>query len=544
MVRFVPRSLSWSKPWPHYCALLVLIFLVRAVFVLSILPPFEGWDEYQHLAHIAFISENGRSPVLGGGDSVPGSLYPALAAYPHSRLGALQLADLGVRDYESFWADPIRPKVNPQARPIRLYQAQQSPLYYWCMTPIYEWCGGAKHILGMVTTLRLINALFAAASVWIALRVVGFLMKEGAVQYLVALLIAFQPLFLINVARVANDAMAIFFGTLAVWALLVLMRRSYWPGVFVAGVALGLGILSKATILSLVPFAAAAFVLPWLQKRLPLTRAALGGLLCLSLVGALTFRYFSFNHMHFGVLTPLQESLDNHAAGKTFGDAARTAGEIDWWGKFQSRYGRHALWFGGWSWLRAPAWMTKTHELLVYVSMIGWSFVLLPRARRERFLFRSGGDIAAMFVLCIGVGLGLGFHAIQSKMALGDVATNAWYAAASFPWLACLFCQGLSLYPTRWVTVIAGSMMLLLYGAAEVYGTFFVMAPHYANAEWSGAVFERLALMHPAALGPFWTFPAVFIAIVLSLLAVCGWYDQCTRTPAAGRRFNRLFRVE
>ncbi len=528
MARFVSRLLSRLTHWPHYCALLVVIFLLRAVFVLSILPPFEGWDEYQHLAHIAFISENGRSPVLGD-DNVPESLYSALVSMPHSALGVSQLADLGARDYEAFWSQIAPPRVNPDARPIRLYQAQQSPLYYWCMVPIYAWCGGADRVLGVITILRLMNILLSAASVWIALRVVGRLMKDGPVRYLCALLVALQPLFLVNAARVANDAMAIFFGTLAVWALLVLMRRDFWPGVFIGGIALGLGILSKATILSLAPFAVLAFVLPWLTGRLSFKRVAGGGLLCLLLVVVITFRYFQFNHEHYGVLTPLQESLENRAAGRTLGDAVQTARGIDWWGKFQSKYGRHMLWFGGWSWLRAPDWLSKAHEALVYVAMIGWLFVLLPAARRKRMIFRTGIDAIAFLVLCAGVGIGLCFHAIQSKMALGDVATNAWYAAVSFPWLACLYVQGLNLYPARKIIAIAGTLMVMLYGLAEIFGTLFVMAPHYASADWSRIAFNRLALLHTATLGPFWTFPAVIVGAVLGSLAMGVWLQQCTR---------------
>ncbi|MCZ6681917.1 MAG: hypothetical protein O7B26_01960, partial [Planctomycetota bacterium] len=64
MRRYVTWMVRQFSNWRRYCALLAVIFLVRGIFYLSVLPPFEGWDEYQHLAYVAFVAENGRSPVL------------------------------------------------------------------------------------------------------------------------------------------------------------------------------------------------------------------------------------------------------------------------------------------------------------------------------------------------------------------------------------------------------------------------------------------------------------------------------------------------
>ena len=133
----VGRVLQWFSDWRRYCALLVLIFLVRAVFVLSVLAPFEGWDEYQHLAYVAYVVEHGRSPVLHEQNEVPRSLYPTLVRYPHSKLALDQLGHLGALSYDAFWETGGGPRVAPDAGAIPLYQAQHAALYYRLVAPIY-----------------------------------------------------------------------------------------------------------------------------------------------------------------------------------------------------------------------------------------------------------------------------------------------------------------------------------------------------------------------------------------------------------------------
>ena len=41
-----------SHFWRRLRVLLVALVVCRGVVLLSILPPFEGWDEYQHVAYV------------------------------------------------------------------------------------------------------------------------------------------------------------------------------------------------------------------------------------------------------------------------------------------------------------------------------------------------------------------------------------------------------------------------------------------------------------------------------------------------------------
>jgi hypothetical protein len=348
------------------------------------------------------------------------------------------------------------------------------------------------------------------------------------------LLITLQPLFLLNSARVANDALAVLLGTIAIASLLVLVRRRYWLGVTLAGAALGFAILAKTVNLSLIPFVVYVFAsLVW-RRQVRLRRAVMGCIVVLGAATAITAHYFVFNLAHFGVLTPMQEAILNHEAGKTVLDAARTAAGIEWWDSFTSKYLRHTLWFGGWSWLRTAPILTKLHQYNIAFAILGGCCALHPVLRRRRRVFADTATTGRLVVLSLAVAAGLAYHAVQSKMALGSMATNSWYAAVSFPWLLCLYNQGLAFYPSRWPARVFAGWLVLVFLAAEVYGTLAVMVPAYTGHAWSPVARQRLAQLHPFGVGPEWTFPALAVAIVLVGLALAVWAERLRHAERPG----------
>ena len=90
--------------------LFIAVFLARAPLYLSVFPPFEGWDEYQHLAYIAYLDQTGRIPVFGPDTRVPFTLRPLVISLPHSRWGGDQVKEWGALSYPDYWAGPA-PKI-------------------------------------------------------------------------------------------------------------------------------------------------------------------------------------------------------------------------------------------------------------------------------------------------------------------------------------------------------------------------------------------------------------------------------------------------
>ncbi len=517
---------------------MVLLFLVRGVLLLSVLPPFEGWDEYQHLSYVVQLREAAGDAATADLARVPRSLYPALLHYPHSALGAEQLRSLGAMNYADFWRRGVGAEV-PADVEIALYQRQHPPLYYRLAAPLYSvLTNGSSRpeaVLRGIVGLRGVNVLLGAAAVGMAVAAVGRLMRGRPLRYLVGLVIALQPLFLLNCGRVANDALAVLLGT-AVVAIALLRLRGAWPWAIGAGALLGVGVLTKANMLALLPFMA-VLLASWLVLRQISWRAAVvRGLLVLGTFAVVTGPYFYTNLAAQGVLTPMQEVVANRAAGRTWTDAWAAAAEIDWLERFLLRQVRHSLWVGGWSMLYPPALLNGMHQIAFYHALAGVAFAWPARRRRERLVLDDRGAIAGLAWLPVCVMAGLAYHAVQTKMAYGSGLTNSWYAAVAFPWAIVLGAQGLSLLPVRRAAAIFGVLTAATYLACEVYGALVVMPEAYVGGRWGPAVWERMARLHPGGWRPWWTPAAAAAAVLLAVLSAAVWHGAGRREggPAAG----------
>ncbi len=80
--------------WPRLRLLLVTLVLCRGLVVVCALPPFEAWDEYQHVAYVQHIAETGRSAILHE-TKVPASL---LLAQESGRSAPYELAWAALED--------------------------------------------------------------------------------------------------------------------------------------------------------------------------------------------------------------------------------------------------------------------------------------------------------------------------------------------------------------------------------------------------------------------------------------------------------------
>jgi hypothetical protein len=183
--------------------LLIVAFLARAPLYLSVFPPFEGWDEYQHLAYIAHLDETGTIPVFDE-SWVSAALRPLLISVPHSQWGGDQVRQWGVQSYPEYWNSAVpRPDAEGEAPTvvIRLYQAQQPPLAYAVALPVWRAFGSA-HRLDAIYAIRTMNVLLVAGALVLFAAALTRLVPEFAPRVAVLALVCLYPLFFQNVARV------------------------------------------------------------------------------------------------------------------------------------------------------------------------------------------------------------------------------------------------------------------------------------------------------------------------------------------------------
>jgi anti-sigma-K factor RskA len=240
--------MSWR---PILYALLTVAACARLLLQMAALPPYAGLDEVYHVARLAFVLQEGRSPDIRE-NSIPLYLASTMSEDPNRMA---DFADLGSR-----WPQIVRTRavlVDHRLTPsdTRRYvrtniEAQQPPLYYAIV-------GRAGRLLTERTQMselrfwRLLSVLFALAIVLATARIgEAFFGTRGIAA---AALLVSLPTWLTLVVRTSNDAFACALLAVAmaitatnprrmpaiaveaaVWALALAAKLYTWPAFVVA----------------------------------------------------------------------------------------------------------------------------------------------------------------------------------------------------------------------------------------------------------------------------------------------------------------------
>jgi hypothetical protein len=229
--------------------LLVIVILayvvVACAFSFSV-PLFEAPDEPHHLLYVDFIAAQHRLPNLNTADraSVPNEgyqppLYYALAA------GLLNL--LG------------RSRVDPVILPNPAVPGVPNVLNFYLHSPDEYLQSDAL----VVHIIRLLSVFWGAVTVYLTYKIARTIRLGTHVALLAGAINAFIPQFLFLTGIVSNDSMS--------WAMsslvLLLTLRLYmkkdvdWHNVLYLGTALSAALLTKATLMILIPFIISVIIL-------------------------------------------------------------------------------------------------------------------------------------------------------------------------------------------------------------------------------------------------------------------------------------------
>jgi hypothetical protein len=513
MLRAEPGPTGGGPSWRAIRRLLTALVLTRGVILMCVLPPLEGWDEYQHVAYVHSMHETGRRPVYDEA-VVPRALLESVLKHPQGCDALKELRPFGAVGYAEYWArrdagDPMTPT---PAGTLGLYEAQHGPLYYRLAAPLYAALGGEKDLRRSVAGLRVANLLLIVGAVWVALGAIGRLVRDVRHSALIGLVVAAHPLFLVNGVRVANDALGTFLATVAIAGALTLdgrhlTRRALW-----VGPVIGFAVLAKAVHLALAPFAVALWLAVVVLDRVPTRRAVIAlAVLALGIL-APTLSQFAEDLARYGNLTPMVEAIVNRRAGRTAADLLRTAVGMNWPRFVVSWWARKGLMVGGWSFLLPPRWLVDCYTLLVGLGLSGWSWSALGRGGR---VFRSAMTSAACAALAASYTAALAYHAIHSTAVWGFAATNAWYAAAAMPWFLALVAGGALGWPLGPLRFAGPALMGLAFIVAEGAVIWGAMTTTYAGGLGGSAGLVRLAALQPPGLGTATLFAATLGALAL-----------------------------
>jgi predicted small integral membrane protein len=239
-----------KQPRDRSCLLLALVllaFVLLATWYSLTIPLGEAPDEVPHFTYIRYLAQYGRLPTTKEEhEAFQPPLYYALGA-------AL-----------TFWVkdDPQMPfAVRANAHYDVLDARAPKNLLLHTAGEVWPYRGWALawHLI------RLLSIALGAVTVWATYQLGQVLFpRQRAIPLTMAALAAFTPQFLFMTAVVNNDNAATTFSALVLWQVAALFHdpqcSRLWRRSTLLGLLVGLGLLSKANLIALLPIVALAIV--------------------------------------------------------------------------------------------------------------------------------------------------------------------------------------------------------------------------------------------------------------------------------------------
>ena len=526
--------------WRRISLAIALIVVVRGVFVLCVLPPFEGWDEFSHLAYVVHLRETAELPQLETSNT-PVSMAPMLKQYPHPWGSWVQtgLNGWGTREYKTFWETQTQSGPT-ERRPVPIYEAAQPPFYYLVALPGWIVFSGLSDLSG-IYALRVLNVLFLGAAVFIFLQALRWCIPGVRHRIAIGLLIGFCPLFVITAARVSNDALAVLFSGLTFYflirALMADPRSTRWFAL--ASLFLGLGILTKANVLAMIPAVAASICLLTYRKELqPAAALKLAATCALIVIAVLAPLYIYYGVKLHEVYHPTK-ILSSHSQDRSTLWIWGHFFHVGWSTHLREWLFTRELWNSGWSALTAPTWLTFPYRIFLYTF---WFVVMAsglwrgwrrqpPKDHPEylfadsKFLILSGASVLSMLAA-------LAYFATMVLANWGFVFVTPSYFMIVFPAWTCLVYQA-ALLVRRSFAFWSAAILIALYFAGEMVGTLWVMPSVFSATTSLPVMWTRTISFHPAFPSPWFIVPCLAVIVGLTIYVLL-----CARNGIQSKSFE------
>jgi hypothetical protein len=467
---------------PRWLLAIWLCFLARAFFYGAALPLWEGYDEWSHFAVVQRMAFRGE-PLVSRFSQIPRDVAASLQLAPVS--WECRYLPPPSATYDQFWrippAERARRESEFRAIPsawalqdstgnLKTYEGLQAPLAAWIMTPVLLAARHA-HLATQILLLRWFSMSILSLVIPLTFLTARSVFRHDATACACAAIVAAMPGFLIGIARVSNESLAVVLFTLLLWLSVEPLTRLR---LIALGAVLGLGLLTKAYFLAAIPPVALLLVL---KCRRP--RALLVPLVTL----AIAAWWYLRNLLTTGTLSGMWESAVQPTA--TLGAQLHQATRVPWLVTIDSILFSH-LWLGAWSTLTVRSWMYHLFYLLIALAMLGLAFRMSTSAIR----------ILAGFVLTFW--LGQLYHANLLSMVWGIATSLGVYLNAVAAAEVTLCVAGLRALSPRAARRFVAPSGVALFALFDLYTLHMVALPYY-----TGLIAHRpggpVANFHPAA---------------------------------------------
>lgn len=444
-------------------ALLVVAHLLLALSYSLWNPAGEAPDEADHWAFVVYLATERQLPE---GAWMTQSKHP-----PLTHIGAAVMASLAEPGFTFLRANPdvsIHPTAN------------WSPNFF-IHTALEDWPWRADvtafhlaRLWSVLLSTATVAAVFGLArTVW---------PQQPGLAVTATGVVAFLPEFAFIGAAINNDTAAALFGTVALWGALAIYRAGgEWRAGWWTPLALGLGLLSKASTVSLWPAIGLAIVAGAAHERRATTphahdtgkgaphslsftpRWLWSGLAVFIPALLIASPWLLRNWQLYGDLTGMalvRQTIDLRTTPWTWGDTLwlLQGWFISFWGKF-----------GGAGHIAMAAWIYGLFAVLTLSSMLG--FIRSWRRRTTDDRIALGILIAA----AVGVAVGVWQYSLT---ALGTDQGRLLFPALGA--MAILWVEGLHGWlPARWRVLLASGLLAFL-AALSIYALVGVIRPAMA----------------------------------------------------------------
>jgi hypothetical protein len=254
-----PKSTGNWRQWSGWLLIVVLLlYCVLAVWYSVSIPLGEAPDEVPHFTYIRYLAQHGRLPTTEEEhEAFQPPLYYLLGAALTFWVKDDVDAPFAIRANAHFDVADARAPKN-----LLLHTSDEAwPYRGWAL---------AWHLV------RLLSVALGCVTIWAVYRLGRVLFPTSAgIPLTMAALTAFTPQFIFMSAVANNDNAALTFSALILWQVVALVHstdsRSIWRRCALLGLLLGMGLLSKASLIGLVPVVGlAVLVASYLSRPLPI----------------------------------------------------------------------------------------------------------------------------------------------------------------------------------------------------------------------------------------------------------------------------------
>ncbi len=442
-----------------------LCFLARAFFYCAALPLWEGYDEWSHFAVVQRMAFRGE-PLVSRDRPIPRDVAASLQLAPVA--WECRYLPPPSATYDGFWRLPPAERARRESEfrtipsawarqdstgSLKTYEGLQAPLAAWIMTPVLLSASHA-HLSTQVLLLRWFSVLMLSLVIPLTFLTARCVFRHDGTALACAAIFAAMPGFLIGIARVSNECVAVVLFTLLLWLAVQELSR---PRVLALGAVLGLGLLAKAYFLTAIP--PVALLLLWKCRR---PRALLVPLVTLAIAGWWYLR----NLLTTGTLSGMWESAVQPSA--TGGALLHQATRIPWLATIDSILFSH-LWLGAWSTLTVRSWMYHLFYLLISLAMLGLA------------LRRPSSTIRILAAFYLTFWLGQLYHAALLFMVWGIATSLGCYLYAVGAAEVTLCVAGLRALSPRSARRFVAPAGVALFALFDLYTLHMVALPYYTG---------------------------------------------------------------